>query len=276
MRAITSGRRVNKSEVTPSHAEHRLLADSGLLDASGTTVDFHHEVLREWYAARALVEDKVTIDEVVPGSDRWMTTFQLVLNSDNRDVRNALRHRLASSDPGLASLLIGKIGQHRAEPDVVNDTIESADQLGEDLWKAMDSWRQGLGGLFEIIGPVRGAGETATVGIHKNASTITTSWYRGGGTLPRVVRLSEGWDRGYRNLDPGWAVLHGETAPLGDEWPWRETRRYLVDALSRTIMTRRLALFSPQAARELVWAFALAVTNRSEFNSDPNRRTGGA
>ena len=269
VRAITSGRRVSKSEVTPSHAEHRLLADSGLLDASETTIDFHHEVLREWYAARALVEERVTIDEVVPGSDRWMTTFQMVLDSDNRDVRSALRHRLASSDPGLASLLIGKIGQRRAEPDVDNDTIESADQLGEDLWKAMDSWRQGLGELFEIIGPVRGDGGTATVGIHKNASMITTSWYRGAGTLPRVVRLSEGWNRAYRNLDPGWAVLHGETAPLGDEWPWRATRRYLVDALSQTIMTRRLALFSPQAARELVWAFALAVTNRSEFNSDP-------
>ena len=267
VRAISSGRRVRKSEVTRSHAEHRLLADSGLLDASETTVDFNHEVLREWYAARALVEDSVPIDEVVPGSDRWMTPFKLVLDSDNWDARNALRHKLASSDPGLASLLIKETSRHRAEADVSNGPTELADQLGEDLWKAMDSWRQGLGELFQMIGPATADGGTAAVGIHKNATTITTSWYRGAETVPRVVSFSEDWSRDYRNLEAGWAVLHTETTPPGDAWPWRATRRYLLDGLSQTILTRRLALFSPHAVRELVWAFSLALTNQSEFNT---------
>ena len=268
VRAVSSGRRVRKSEVTLSHAEHRLLADTGLLGASETTIDFNHEVLREWYAARALVEDNVSIDDVVPGSDRWMTALKLVLDSDNWDARNALRHKLASSDPSLASLLMKETSRHRSEADVVNGPTESADQLGENLWKAMDSWRKGLGELFRMIGPVRADGRTAAVGIHKNATTITTSWYRGAETLPRVVNLSEDWNRDYRNLDPGWAVLHTEMTPLGDEWPWRATRRYLVDALSQTILTRRLALFSPEAVRELVWAFALAITNQSEFDAN--------
>ena len=266
VRAISSGQRVRMAEVTLSHAEHRLLADTGILDSSGATVDFNHEVLREWYAARALIEDNVSIDEVVPGSDRWMTAFKLVLDSDNRDARNALRHKLASSDPGLASLLIRERSRHRAEADVVNGATESAAQLGEDLWNAMDSWRQGVGELFRMIGPVRKDGGTAAVGVHKSTTTVTTSWYRGAETLPRVVCLSEDWNRDYRNLDPGWAVLHTETTPLADEWPWGATRRHLLDALSQMILTRRLALFSPQAVRELVWAYALAVTDQSEFN----------
>ena len=268
VRAISSGRRVRKSEVTFSDVEHRLLADTGLLDGSGMTVDFSHEVLREWYAARALVEGNVSIDEVVPGSDRWMTAFKLVFDSDNCKARNSLRHKLASSDPGLASLLIEEDSLHRVEAEVVNGATESAVQLGEDLWKAMDSWRQGVGELFQVIGPVTGDGRTAPVGIHKNATTITTSWYRGAETLPRVVCLSEDWNRDFHNLDPGWKVLRTEMTPLPDEWSWRATRRYLVDSLSQMILTRRLALFSPEAVRELVWAYALAVTNRSEFNPE--------
>ena len=266
VRAIKTGRRVRKTEVTLSHSEHRVLADTGLLDASGTTIDFNHEVLREWYAAQALVEENLSIDEVVPGSDRWMTAFKLVLDSENRDVRNALRHQLASSDPGLASLLLKETRQYQAEGDPAYGATEPADRLGEDLWKAMDSWRQGLGEIFQAIGPVRPDGETAPVGIHKDATTVTTSWYQGTETLPHVVGLSEHSRRDYRYLDPGWAVLHTETTPLGGEWPWKATRRHLVDGLSRTIMTRRLGLFSPHAVRELVWAFALAITNHSEFS----------
>ncbi len=124
VKAIATGRRVRRSEVTLSHREHLLLADSGLVDVSGTTVDFNHEVLREWYAAQALIEENHSINEAVPGSDRWMTAFKLVIDSDNCRARNALRHKLASSDPGLASLLTEETSPARA-PDVRGWTVVS-------------------------------------------------------------------------------------------------------------------------------------------------------
>ena len=195
-----------------------------------------------------------------------MTPFKLVLDSDDRHARSALRHKLASSDPGLASLLIRETGLHGADDDVGNGTTEQAEQLGNDVWNAMDSWRQGLGKLFQRIGPASEDGGTAAVGVHKDATTVTTSWYRGRETLPRVVNLSGDWSRDYGHRDPGWEVQQTEAIPEGDEWPWKMTRRSLVDALSQTILTRRLALFSPAAVRELVWAFALALMNQSEFN----------
>ena len=169
----------------------------------------------------------------------------------------------------MASLLIKEISQQQAESDITDSPAESADQVGEHLWNAMDSWRLGLGDLFKVIGPVRADGETASVGVHRNSTTITTSWYQGAKTLPRVVCLSEDANTDPRHLDPGWAVLHTETTPLGGEWPWVATRRYLVDALSKTIMNRRLALFSHHAVREFVWAFALAIRDQSEFNPKP-------
>ena len=41
------------------------------------------------------------------------------------------------------------------------------------------------------------------------------------------------------------------------------------DSLSKTIVTRRLALPSDHATRELVWAFALAITEQGEFSPRP-------
>ena len=267
VKAISTGRRVRKSDVTLSHVGQGLLANSRLIDESGDTFDFSHEVLREWYAARALIEENVPIDEIVPASDRWMTAFQLVIESENENARDALLHKLASSDPGLAALLIQDTATAGGDEDVTDRSPASAKQLGSELWNAMDAWRRGLGKLFQEIGPVAADDSTAAVGIRMDSTTITTSWYSGGRTLSHpVVQLPEGAKTGFRHLDPGWATLHTEMTPLGAEWPWKRTRRYLVDSLSKTILTRRLALPSDHATRELVWAFALAIAGQGEFS----------
>ena len=54
VRAVSTGRRVPKADVSLSHTEQRRVANSGLIDESGDTFDFTHEVLREWYAAERL------------------------------------------------------------------------------------------------------------------------------------------------------------------------------------------------------------------------------
>ena len=270
VKAISTGRRVRRSDVSLSHADQRLLANSGLIDESGVTFDFNHEVLREWYAARALIEENVSIDEVVPASDRWMTVFQLVLESENENARDTLRYTLARSDPGLAALLISDTTRGVSDSEVTHSPPESAEQVGSTLWNAMDAWRRGLGALFQEIGPVAVNGKTSTLGIRMDSTRVTISWYSGRSTLPRpVVPLPDSLETSLWDLDPGWAVLHTELFPLGAEWAWRRTKSDLVDSLSKKIMTRRLALPSDYATRELVWAFALAVTRQGEFSPTP-------
>ena len=130
VKAISTGRRVRKSDVSLSHVEQRLVANSRLIDESGDTFDFSHEVLREWYAARALVEENVAIDEVVPASDRWMTAFQIVIESENENARNRLRRKLASSDPGLAGLLLRDTARGGGVEQVGRGPGTSAEQVG--------------------------------------------------------------------------------------------------------------------------------------------------
>ena len=265
--AISTGRRVRKSDVSLSHVQQRWLADSRLIDESADTVDFNHEVLREWYAARALIEESVSIDEILPASDRWMTAFRLVIESDNENARNTLRRALASSDPGLAGLLLNSAAAGRGVYQIDPSSWTSAEQVGEAIWDAMDAWRAGLGELFREIGPVAVDGGTAAVGVQIDSTRVTTSWYAGRRDLPqRVVRLRDTGTAGLGRFGPGWDAFRTELTPLGPEWPWTSTKRYLVDSLSNTIMSRRLALPAECATRELVWTFALAIEGRGEFS----------
>ena len=267
--AVNTGSRVPKADVTLHHADRRHLADSRLVDESRETLDFTHEVLREWYAARAIIEKAVSLDDLIPASDRWMASFQLVVESDYTNAGQVLLRKLACSDPGMAGLLMPECGVDRHETKVSGPT-GSAVQLGLQLWEAMDVWRQGMGDLFRVIGPLDANGDTAGLGIRMRSTTVTTSWYTGDRTLPqRVVPLPERTDTGPDGLDPGWAVLTAESGRPGLEWPWIATRRYLMESLSQTIMTRRLALPSGDAVRELAWAFALAVSNQGEFSPRP-------
>ena len=267
--AINTGSRVRKADLTPHHADQRHVADSRLVDESGDTLDFTHEVLREWYAARAIIEEAVSLDDLIPASDRWIASFQLVVESDYSNTGHALLRQLASSDPGMAGLVMPERRSDHDEAEVYGPT-GSAVQVGRQLWEAMDAWRQGMGDLFGAIGPADANGNTAGLGIRMSSTTVTTSWYTGDRTLPqRVVPLPEPSERGSDTLDPGWVVLHTESAPRGQEWPWIATRRHLTESLSRVVITRRLALPSDDAVRELVWAFALAVNNQGEFSPRP-------
>ncbi len=267
--AINTGSRVRKADLTPHHADQRHVADSRLVDESGDTLDFTHEVLREWFAARAIIEEAVSLDDLIPASDRWIASFQLVVESDYSNTGHALLRQLASSDPGMAGLVMPERRSDHDEAEVYGPT-GSAVQVGRQLWEAMDAWRQGMGDLFGAIGPADANGNTAGLGIRMSSTTVTTSWYTGDRTLPqRVVPLPEPSERGPDSLDPGWVVLHTESAPRGLEWPWIATRRHLTESLSRVVITRRLALPSDDAVRELVWAFALAVNNQGEFSPRP-------
>ena len=133
----------------------------------------------------------------------------------------------------------------------------------------MDAWRRGLGGLFQEIGPVAADGGTAPVGVRVGDSmdVVTTSWYKGREQLGPVVELPKGDLRELGNLlGPVWQLLSSEVTPGAEGrprgWPWLKTKSTLTNSLSDAFKSRRLALISEDAVRELTWIFALAVMNQ--------------
>lgn len=262
---ITTGHRTRKCDVSVKQADQMLLTNSRLVDEDGEEIDFTLHIFREWYAARALIEGTVSLDEALFSSDRWIAPFALVIDSENQEVGNALMHQLASSDPGLASLVMAEVWNEHDPGRLDNVILGSSIELGRHLWDAMDAWQHGLGALFQEVGPVDANGGTASVGIRIDDSTetITTSWYGGSETLPPVVKLPKcGLEELHRALEPGWSTLHTEVGLCEKGWPWLKTKRTLTESLSEAFKSRRLPLVSEDAVRELTWTFALAVMNQ--------------
>ena len=269
VKTITTGRRTRKCEVSFKQSDQMLLANSRLVDEDGGGIDFTLHIFREWYAARALIEGTVLVDDVLPAADRWITPFSLTIDSENQEVGDTLMRKLASSDPGLASLVMTEVWSERQHDETENVLLGSSIEVGRELWDAMDAWRRGLGGLFQEIGPVAADGGTAPVGIRVGDSmgVVTTSWYKGREQLGPVVELPKGDLRELGNLlGPDWQLLSSEVTPGAEGrprgWPWLKTKSTLTNSLSDAFKSRRLALISEDAVRELTWIFALAVMNQ--------------
>ena len=174
--------------------------------------------------------------------------------------------RIASSDPGLASLLLeeAELSWRGGGPDA--PPLGTSVEVGEEIRNAMAAWERGLGKLNPVIGPVDRDGNTATLGIRLDGRWVTTSWYEGTQKLPPVVDLP---DIDWNIFNPDWRGRSGSVVPHTKAWPWVMTKRRLVDSLSETIRSKHLALGSTDAIRELSWAFALAVKEQGELNPKP-------
>ena len=72
VKAISTGTRARLSDVTPRRARQRILSDSRLVNEYAGTVDFTIPIFREWYAARALIEQTASVEDILPASDRWI------------------------------------------------------------------------------------------------------------------------------------------------------------------------------------------------------------
>ena len=267
VKAVSTGGRVRLSAVTPQLARHRFLTDSRLVNEHAGTVDFTIPIFREWYAARALIEQTVSVEDILPASDRWIIPLAIAIDSENEDLGRRLMVRIASSDPGLASLLLKELGDRWYGDGTDEPSLGTAVEVGVEIRNAMEAWGRGLGNLYPVIGPVDRDGNTATLGIRLEAPYITTSWYAGSEDQPTVMHLPEHIEG--RNLSPDWPSMSWTQVPRTKAWPWVMTKRKLVASLSETIKPNHLALGSTDAIRELSWAFALAVKEQRELNPKP-------
>ena len=266
VKTTDAGQRVSKSAVSPRRADQILLVDSRLVDEHAGAVDFTLAIFREWYAARAIVEQTVSLDGIQSFSDRWIIPFAIAISSENHEVQHRLMCRLASSDPGLASLVMEDTEDDWQHGDDTRVSPKSETETGRLLRNAMDAWSKGLGKLFRAIGPVRTDGRVTTIGIRIDLGVVTTSWYDGPDELPPVVELPE---RACMNYESGWNVLVSETISCTTRWPWSTTKGYLADSLSESLKSKWFALESNDAVRELAWVLALAVKRSGSLDPTP-------
>ena len=261
-----AGRTVPKSQITPNFLELRELLNSRLVFEQDGGIDFTLAIFREWFAARAIIEGDVEFESLVPMSDRWVIPVSIAVNADNEELFHLIMTVSCSTDPGFASLLLNEIdpGWYWSPRNV--PSFSTAIEMGQQVYDAVEDWRSGLGNLFDLIGPIKRDGNIATLGIAIDDPYLTTSWYFGNGTQPKVLNLPPGlrMPNNYRSV--GWFDWQMRGLPRTRAWPWVVTKDKLDDSLSKLLDSRRLSTYTSDGIAEISWGLALELHKASHSN----------
>ena len=271
VKAVSSGKSIHRHDVSPSPAQRKMLANSRLVNEQERKLDFTLPIFREWYAARALVEETFSFEDIDTTSDLWTIPLAIAVDSENEDFGYSLMAKLCSSDPGLASLVLQELDPVWPPDESGDFSLGTSLEAGEKFRKAMETWGQSLGTLYSIIGPVDSQGNTSTLGIEVNVegTSMDKSWYRGTQKLPAVVELPKHVKPFTYN--PEWSGLSFRRVPHTELWPWFIAKDDLVHSLSHKVSLEHLALesMSIDAVRECSWAFSLGVQRQSTRRQVP-------
>ena len=266
VKAVSAGGGIASSDIHPKRTVRSHLIDSRLVSEEFGKVDFALPIFREWFAARALVEKKVSLVDIRPIADGWVFPIAIAISSENRALGQQLMAELAKSNIGLASLVALEVGENRFGGD--EEPLADTDlEIGLAISRAMEDWGRGLGVLMPVIGPVTSDGSISTLGIELNQGMVYTSWYTGKEQLKPIVGLPKHADPFSGQYDPDWSRWRGSSKPSTRIWPWAMTKDMLVQSLSEQLDSRRLALQSTDAIRELAFEFACSVKARDYAES---------
>ena len=234
---VKAGTRVSKSAISKKRLDQGILINSRLVNEQEGKVDFTLSIFREFYAARAIIEETVSIDSIIPASDRWLIPLAIVMEED-KEIGNELINKIVLSDPGFASLLLKGLVNRWSENKTDASSLGTTEEVGQKIWDAMDTWRRSLGELFSIIGPVSPKGCTATLGIHISDYEVVTSWYQDTDTMPSVVELK------LEMLDMGFSSQNISSIADPKYWPWVKTKDYLASRLTKMIESNYFRMIS--------------------------------
>ncbi len=258
--SISSGESVDKTLVATKTSDQVRVANSRIVVEEDGKFDFTLAIFREWFAARAIVERSISFEEIELKSDRWVVPLAIAINSENPNTGREIMERLASSDPGMAGLVLDEVKHnwsHNWSEEEHSKSFPSgtAIEIGTSIRKAMEDWNDGLGPLMPALGMQAKAGGIPTLGIEVRSGWVTTSWYGGDEELPPVVQLPKDLLDRYDRHYEGWPSLTSRGIESTRVWPWSITHDELSRSLSEQLKSFSLALEFTVGFHEFAYEF---------------------
>ncbi len=262
--SITSGQSVEKALVASKASEQSRVVDSRIVVEEGGKFDFTLAIFREWFAARAIVERSVSINEIELDTDRWVVPLAIAINSENPNIGPEIMEKIASRDPGMAGLILEEV-KHNWSTGEPPESLPSAAamEIGTRIRNAMENWKEGLGPLMPALEMVDQSGSIPTLGIDVRPGWVTTSWYRGDKALAPVVQLPEDLHDLSNEHFGDWPSSRSRGIEPTRVWPWSITHNELSRSLSEQLKAFRLALDSTEGFHEFAYDFTSYLRRRN-------------
>ena len=262
VRCVDSGESVNKALIDPRASVHAHLAGSRLVVEEDDRFDFALAIFREWFAARALVEESVSPSDIDLTSDRWVVPLAIAINSENAILGCEIMRTISVQDPGIAGLVLEEV-KHNWSTEEPSENLPRGDalDLGRRIRQAMIDWNEGLGSLMSDIGPTSQSGAVPPLAVDKGPRMVTTSWYRGEQELKPVIEMTGDVSPFTGSARGDWARWRSTVIEDTRTWPWTITHEDLSQSLSDQLETYRFALDSVVGLDELAAEFAANVSS---------------
>lgn len=272
-KAISNGTAVRLDEVTLRLAKQRQLTDSRLVQQTNDRVDFTLPIFREWYAARALLEEAIAVEDIDLDSDRWTIPLSVAVHSGNLTKAQEMMSHLASINPSVAAAVLKEDEMAWYLGGEKPSLPATAVGTGEELRRAMGTWSSGLGTIFKVIGPVNPEGSLTTLGVELSGDSLGYSWYCGSDQLAPVIEFTDDYNPLRRDatweLARDWPIQSFGAIPPTELWNWVNTKSDLVRTLTETLQHYGLSHEIPDAVSELAWEFASGFDSRGSLYQGP-------
>ena len=257
---INAGENVNKSEIDPRASVHAHLAGSRLVVEVDDKFDFALAIFREWFAARALVEEMLAPTEIDLTSDRWVVPLAIAINSENASLGSEIMETISTADPGIAGLVLEEVKHNwSVEEPLEGPPAGTAIEIGHQIRRAISNWKEGLGPLMTAIGPTSPDGDIPPLAVDKGSRMVTTWWYRGEEQMDPVVQISPEMARLSHQERMNWRPWFSTVIEPTRVWPWTTTQKDLSTSLAGLLKTYSFALCSPIGLREYAAEFAETI-----------------
>ncbi|MDP2183132.1 MAG: hypothetical protein Q8K99_11260 [Actinomycetota bacterium] len=246
------------------------LLESGLVIADNGSVQFVLMLLQEWFAARALLEGVVSVEELLGDRDclsRWRGALRALLSmAPTRFIHDVLC-AIVAVDPGLVGDLV-ESGTPQFATGAARPPLPSSEEAGLFVREAMVAFHGSLGQLGDLIVPVDASGDVAAVGTYVDEPMLTVAWLRSSPDQPRVVALAKediGWGAP-RRLP--WIHMRSAAPSPSPAWPWSWAHGEIRDELTALLREGLPLAAEGPIAREAAWLAARTVLGR-DWTGEP-------
>ena len=267
--SIASGESVEKALVASKATDQARMADSRIVVEDGGKFDFTLAIFREWFAARALMERSVSLDDIELESDRWVVPLAIAINSENPNIGPEILEKIASEDPGMAGLVLEEVKHNWSMEEPSKSLLPgTAMEIGTSIRNAMENWKEGLGPLMPALNMLDRGGNIPTLGIDVKERWVTTGWYREHTNLANVIQFpGDLHDSSKRNLEDWPPSITSRRIEPTRVWPWSITHGDLSESLSKQLRSYQLALESTEGFHEFAYEFARYL-RRGRFEAE--------
>ena len=267
--SIASGESVEKALVASKATDQARMADSRIVVEDGGKFDFTLAIFREWFAARALMDRSVSLDDIELESDRWVVPLAIAINSENPNIGPEILEKIASEDPGMAGLVLEEVKHNWSMEEPSKSLLPgTAMEIGTSIRNAMENWKEGLGPLMPALNMLDRGGNIPTLGIDVKERWVTTGWYREHTNLANVIQLpGDLHDSSKKNLEDWPPSITSRRIEPTRVWPWSITHGDLSESLSKQLRSYQLALESTEGFHEFAYEFARYL-RRGRFEAE--------